>query len=38
MGSGQVIRAWDQDVCSLCGLRFEHVVAHMMVTGSLHGR
>jgi hypothetical protein len=23
LGGGPVIRAWDQEVCSLCGLRFE---------------
>jgi hypothetical protein len=23
LGGGQVVRAWDQEVCSLCGLRFE---------------
>jgi hypothetical protein len=43
---GPVIRAWDQEVCSLCGLRFAPsmvsgsslVVAHMMATGGLHNR
>ena len=23
LGGGPVVRAWDQEVCSLCGLRFE---------------
>jgi hypothetical protein len=23
LGGGLVVKAWDQDVCSLCGLRFE---------------
>jgi len=23
LGSGPVIRDWDQEICSLCGLRFE---------------
>jgi len=23
LGIGQVIKIWDQEVCSLCGLRFE---------------
>ena len=23
LGGGLVVRAWDQEVCSLCGLRFE---------------
>jgi hypothetical protein len=23
LGGGSVIRVWDQEVCSLCGLRFE---------------
>jgi hypothetical protein len=23
LGGGLVVRAWDQDVCSFCGLRFE---------------
>jgi len=23
LGGGSVVRAWDQEVCSLCGLRFE---------------
>jgi hypothetical protein len=23
LGGGPVVRVWDQDVCSLCGLRFE---------------
>ena len=38
LGGGLVVRAWDQEVCSLCGLRFELWVAHMMATGGLHGR
>jgi hypothetical protein len=23
LGGGPVVKAWDQEVCSLCGLRFE---------------
>ena len=23
LGGGPVVKAWDQDVCSLCGLRFK---------------
>jgi hypothetical protein len=23
LGGGPVVRAWNQEVCSLCGLRFE---------------
>jgi hypothetical protein len=23
LGGGSVVRAWDQEVCSLCGLRFK---------------
>ena len=23
LGGGQMVRAWNQEVCSLCGLRFE---------------
>jgi len=23
LGGGPMVRAWDQEVCSLCGLRFE---------------
>jgi hypothetical protein len=23
LGGGPVVRAWDQEICSLCGLRFE---------------
>ena len=23
LGGGSVVKAWDQEVCSLCGLRFE---------------
>jgi hypothetical protein len=23
LGNGPVIKTWDQEVCSLCGLRFE---------------
>jgi hypothetical protein len=38
LGGGPMVKAWNQEVCSLCGLRFEPVVAHMMATGGLHGR
>jgi hypothetical protein len=33
-----MIRAWNQEVCSLYDLRFGPVIAHMMATGGLHGR
>jgi len=23
LGGGPVVKAWDQEICSLCGLRFE---------------
>jgi hypothetical protein len=23
LGGGQVVRVWDQEVCSFCGLKFE---------------
>jgi len=40
--SDPVVKVWDQEIYSLCGLRFEsgssHVAAHMMVTGGLHSR
>jgi len=38
LGGGPVVRAWDQEVCSLCGSGSSLVVAHIMVTGDLHGR
>jgi hypothetical protein len=37
LGGGPVVRAWDQEICSLCG-RSSHVVAYMMATGDLYGR
>jgi len=37
LGGGPVVRAWDQEVCSVVsGLSL--MVAHMMTTGGLHGR
>jgi len=33
-----VVRAWNQEVCSSVVSGSSHVVAHMMVTGGLHGR
>jgi hypothetical protein len=24
LGGGPVVKTWDQEVCSLCGFRFEH--------------
>jgi hypothetical protein len=39
LGGGSVVKAWDQEICSLCNLRFEsHVVAHIRATEGLHGR
>ena len=35
---GQVVRIWDQRVCSPCNLRFDPVVANMMVIRGIHGR
>jgi hypothetical protein len=33
-----VVRAWDQEVCFLCGPGSSPVVTHMMATGGLHSR
>ena len=38
LGGGPVVKAWDQDVCSLCGLRFEPCGCSYDGTGDLHGR
>jgi len=38
LGGGSVVRAWNQEVCSSVVSGSSHVVAHMMVTGGLHGR
>ena len=42
LGGGPVIRAWDQEVCSLCGLRFESCGCsydgHWRLTWSLTSR
>jgi hypothetical protein len=46
LGGDPVVKVWDQEVCFLCGLRFEPsvvsgsslMVAHMMANGGLHGR
>jgi hypothetical protein len=39
LGGGSVVRAWDQEVCSLCGLRFEPCGCsyddHLRLTWSL---
>jgi hypothetical protein len=37
LGGGPMVRAWDQEVCSLVVSGSSPVVAHMMATGGLYG-
>ena len=42
LGGGSIIRVWDQEICSLCGLRFEPCSysynGHWRLTWSLTSR
>ena len=38
LGGGPVVKVWDQEICSLCDLRFELCGCSYDGTRGLHGR